>query len=123
MRYLLPSFALFLPGLASAQGLQTYIPSIITFINGAVIPFLLGIAFLIVVFNVVRYFIIESTNTDGREKAKGYILYSVFAFVFIVVFWGIINLLATATGLDNCRSPQSDYYLNTFVGPPLPDCL
>ena len=122
MKYVSPLFLFLIPVISNAQGLQEYIPSFVNFLSDVIIPFLLGIAFLVVVINTVRFFVFESTNKEGQEKAKGFIIYSIFAFVVIIAFWGIINLLAGATDLDGCRQPTSDYVLDTFVGPPLPDC-
>lgn len=103
-------FALFfIPSLAFAQGIQQYITSIPQFLNTTVIPFLLGIGFLFVVINIVRYFVIASTKPEGRETAKQYILYSILAFVLILVFWGIISLLVNATGLGGAMQPVPDY--------------
>jgi membrane protein CcdC involved in cytochrome C biogenesis len=113
---------LLLPNLLLAQGLQSYIPSFINFVSSAVIPFLLGIAFLVVIYNTVRYFILESPSSEGREKAKSYLLYSILAFVIIIVFWGIVNLIAGSTGIGGCRTPSPDYLRLDFVGPPDPLC-
>lgn len=104
-------FALFfVPSLAFAQGIQQYVTSIPQLLNTTVIPFLLGIGFLFVVINIVRYFVIASTKPEGRETAKQYILYSILAFVLILVFWGIISLLVNATGLSGVTQPVPDYY-------------
>jgi uncharacterized membrane protein len=107
------SLLLTVPVLVTAQGLQNYIPSIVDFVSDVLIPFLLGIAFLIVVFNTVRYFVVGSTNEQGRETAKAYIMYSIFAFVFILTFFGIINILGMTTDLDRVEDtqhrPQTDF--------------
>ncbi len=100
---------LLLPFLVHAQSLQTFFTNIPTFINRAVIPFILGIGFLVLAINMVRYFIIGAGNDESREKAKNLALYSVFAFVFILVFWGIVNLLAQSIGLEGQTAPPVDY--------------
>jgi hypothetical protein len=91
------------------QNLDTFIVNTLTFINTAVIPFILGIAFFLLVINVVRYFIIGAGNNDSREKAKSLALYSTLAFVLIVIFWGLVNLLASSIGLDGRDMPGPDY--------------
>jgi succinate dehydrogenase/fumarate reductase cytochrome b subunit len=101
-------FLLF-PTLTFAQGLQTYIGDVVTFIGNYVIPFLLGLAFVFFVINVIRFFVIESTSEDGREKAKALAIYSVLAFLIIIIFWGIVNLLAGSFGLSGGTAPTSDY--------------
>ena len=126
MKHILLTAILLLPFAASAQGLQTYIPSLLTFINTVIVPLILGIAFLVFVINTVRYFVANSSSEEGREKAKGFMLYSIFAFVFIIVFWGIINLLISTTDLGGCNPPMSDYQQFQMSGtdgaPWAPDC-
>jgi hypothetical protein len=81
------------------MGLEQYIIAFVTFTNNIVIPFLLGMAFLFLVINVFRFFIIGGANTDSQEKARALALYGVGAFVLIIIFWGIINILTSSLGL------------------------
>jgi len=94
--------------------LQSYIVQVVTFTNEVFIPFLLGLAFLFFIINTVRYFVIGGNNQDSQEKAKATATYSVAAFVFIVVFWGIVNIVANSLGLNrDCYEGQvSDYVAN-----------
>lgn len=124
----------FLPFIASAQDVQTFIETILIFVNETLINFLLGIGFLFVVINVIRFFILGSTITTGEDSkkktikgdrgaAKALALHSVFAFVLIIVFWGLINLLASSIGLEDCDPLESDYITYKLNGPDLPpDC-
>jgi uncharacterized membrane protein YidH (DUF202 family) len=93
------------------NSLQTFIPEIVTFISDSIIPFILAVGFLVLVFNIVRYFVIGATNPEGKETAKQYLLYSILAFVIIIVFSGVINLLVLATDLDSSKyqNPPSDF--------------
>ena len=112
MKLTIGSFLLVaVPFLASAQTLsaQGFIASFLVFSNKVLIPFLLGIAFLFFVFNVFRFFIVGGSSDDGREKAKDLALYSVLAFVIIVVFWGIVNLLSSSLGFNDGNTPTPDY--------------
>ncbi len=109
MKYLIPALVVALPAVTFAQGLQQYIPSFMTFVNSTIIPFMLGIAFLIVVVNIVKYFVVQGTSEEGREKAKSYILYSVMAFVLILIFWGIINIIVNTSDLTGEDMPIPDY--------------
>ncbi len=110
------------PLVASAQTFQNFLVNVVVFLNNIVIPFLMGIAFLIFVINAIRYFVIGGNNEEGREKAKALALYSVAAFVFIIIFWGITNMLTTSLGLGGCTQPYSDYYLQKVSGPPPAPC-
>jgi Type IV secretion system pilin len=96
---------------ASPSGLQEVLPALLSFFNVYLIPFLLGIAFLIFVWNAVKFFIVKGATEEGRENAKSLALYSIAAFVFIFAFWGIINIFTNGLGLDNCNNDIVPDYL------------
>ena len=93
--------------------LQTLLPTFGNFINTVLVPFILGIAFLAFVYNVVRFFILGRASGEGsdddRAKAKALVLYSVMAFVLIIVFAGIVNLIVSGIGGEGTPPPESDY--------------
>jgi hypothetical protein len=106
---IIPLTLLMIPGVTHAQSIQNFFTNIVGFLSNTVIPFLLGLGFLFFVINVVRYFVIGGSNEEGREKAKALILYSILAFVIIVIFWGIIAMLADSLGLEGETQPNQDY--------------
>jgi succinate dehydrogenase/fumarate reductase cytochrome b subunit len=108
-KYSLFASLLLIPTVTKAQTLQAYIPALIEFLGSTFISFLLGIAFLIFVINVVRFFIIESNNEEGRSKAKAVMTWSIIAFTLIIVFWGLINIIGTSLGFGEDTQPISDY--------------
>jgi succinate dehydrogenase/fumarate reductase cytochrome b subunit len=111
---------LLLPAVAFAQAtLNTFMTGILGFISGVLIPFLFGIAFLIFVINAVRFFIIQSNNEDGREKAKSLITYSVLAFVFLIVLWGIVGVLVSSLGLE-CTNYETKRVTSDYIVKYLP---
>lgn len=89
------------------MNLQSYIADFIDIVNNIFIPFMLGIAFLVFVINVFRFFVVGGSNTDSQEKAKRLAIYGVGAFVFIIIFWGIVNLLTTSFGLQRLGESAS----------------
>jgi hypothetical protein len=103
----LPSFAF-----AQTTSLQTFLINIVKFINNNIIPMLFTIALLIFIWNVFRFFVIESAKPDGREKAKRHALYSIIAFVFLVSIWGIVNMFVNGFGLYGRTFVCPDYMLN-----------
>jgi hypothetical protein len=105
----LASLFLALPMLVHAQGLQTFVSNLVKFVNKTVIPFLLGIAFLIFAINAIRYFVFQGATEDGQKNAKNLATYGILAFVVILVFWGMVNLLAQSIGLEKKTAPTSDY--------------
>ena len=91
------------------QTAQGFIRNFVLFLNGTIVPFLLGIAFLIFVINVVRFFVFQSNNEDGQKAAKALATYSVLAFVIILIFWGLVNMLSSSLNLTTGGAPVSDY--------------
>lgn len=112
MKYFsLALLALLLPFMSFAQTITvtTLATGFLNFVNTALIPFILGIGFLFFAINVIRYFVIGGSSQEGREKAKNLAIYGVFAFVIILIFWGVVNMLASSIGLDGKSAPTSDY--------------
>jgi Type IV secretion system pilin len=116
LKYLISSSALFLlPVMASAQApvqgglatgagggqFETLLKSILTFTDNVLIPFIIGIGFLVFVWGMFKFFIVGGSNDDAKEQGKSLMIYATLGFVLIIVFWGIVNLLADSTGLEN----------------------
>jgi hypothetical protein len=93
------------------SGLGEVLPALLGFFDEYLVPFMLGIAFLVFVWNAVKYFVVSGATEEGRENAKNLAIYSIAAFVFILSFWGIINLLTNGLGLDNCNNDVVPDYL------------
>lgn len=74
---------------------------ILRFANDILIPFIIGIGFLVFVYGMFKYFIAGGADESKREDGKKLMIYATLGFVLIVVFWGVVNLLASSTGLDN----------------------
>jgi len=92
------------PFVAAAQfdpgggGFGDLLANIIGFANQILIPFILGIGFLVFVWGMFRYFIAGGANDEAKESGKSLMVYATLGFVLIIVFWGIVNLIADSTG-------------------------
>jgi uncharacterized membrane protein YidH (DUF202 family) len=75
--------------------------NILRFSNDVLIPFIIGIGFLVFVYGMFKFFIAGGQNEDKQKEGKALMIYATLGFVLIVVFWGVVNLLASSTGLDN----------------------
>ncbi len=105
------------PELTGPTSLFHYLDRLPMFFTDVIIPFLFGVAFLLFVINAIRYFVIESNNEDGQEKAKSLMLYSLAAFVFLIIFWGIVELLTNSFGFSG-EDPICPDYLSGMPGNP-----
>ena len=45
-----------------------------------------------------QYFIAGGANDEKKEQGKSLMIYATLGFVLIIIFWGIVNLLAGSTG-------------------------
>ena len=113
--------------------LQTILSGIYGALNTYIIPFLVTVAFIAFVVNVVRYFILQSDSDAGKESARKYLLWSLIGFVLITALWGIINLVMGIFGFNtfggivcpdydkSCNSSgiQVTTNTNTFGGGPI----
>jgi len=100
-------------GYANDSDFDNLITNILKFSNNILIPFILGIGFLVFVWGMFQYFIVGGASDDQKEKGKNLAIYSVLAFVLVIVFWGIINLIVGTLGL----SKGADGTKQTFTVP------
>ena len=90
---------------ATAGQFQTLLTNILDFTNTVLIPFIIGIGFLVFVFGMFQYFIAGGANEEKKESGKSLMIYATLGFVLIIVFWGVVNLLSESTGLDSETAP------------------
>ena len=100
---------LIIPSVTYAQTVQVMAGALIGFLMSIAVPFLLAVAFLFFVVNVIRYFIIETDDVSKRANAKNLALYGVMAFVIILIFWGLVNLFVGFIGLGEAPPITPDY--------------
>jgi uncharacterized membrane protein YidH (DUF202 family) len=79
---------------------QDLLTNILKFANTVLIPFIIGIGFLVFVWGMFQYFIAGGANDESREKGKKLMINATVAFVVIIIFFGAINLLTSSTGLE-----------------------
>ncbi|MDE2188600.1 MAG: hypothetical protein KGJ35_02635 [Patescibacteria group bacterium] len=73
------------------------------------IQILVGLAVLVFVFNVFRYFFM---NKENKERGM-YVLWSLIGFFVIIAFWGLVNLISNSFSL-NTSAPT--IFGNVFGG-------
>jgi hypothetical protein len=97
-----------LPTIASAQiadssnagAFQDLLVNLITFINQVLIPFIIGIGFLVFVWGIFLYFIMGGADEEKKVKGRSLMVYATIGFIAIIVFFGVINLLTSSIGLE-----------------------
>ncbi len=94
---------------ATADGIGNLVENSITLINDYLLPLVLGLAFLVFIWGVFKYFVLGGSDEEKQSEGKSLIIYAVTGFVIIVSFYGIVNLLMDALGFDNSDDAPSEF--------------
>lgn len=104
------SSLLVLPLMVSAQivggNVDSFLQSIIMFINRTLIPFIWAIAFIVFIWGIFQYFILGGANEEARDKGKQLAVWGIVAFFIMSSLWGLVNLLL-GTFPDFRQSPKN----------------
>ncbi len=97
--YPLSLVALITPTVAFAAGqtLADVIRTIVGYLN-QVLFLLIGVAIVIFVFYIIKYYMLADAN---RAEGGKYVMYSLIGFFVILSFWGLVNILQNTFGLQN----------------------
>jgi glucan phosphoethanolaminetransferase (alkaline phosphatase superfamily) len=87
----------FFANAATSKNLRDLVYLITYYLNIALV-LLMGVAVVIFVYNVIKYFIV---TTEDHKGAGMYVLYSVIGFFVILSFWGLVNILQNTFELQN----------------------
>lgn len=79
---------------------ELLLKNILEFTNAVLIPFIIGIGFLAFVWGMFQYFIAGGASDESKEKGKKLMINATIGFVVIIIFFGVINLLTSSTGLE-----------------------
>lgn len=85
---------------ASGTPFEALLRNILEFSNNVLIPFIIGIGFLAFVWGMFQYFILGGANDESREKGRKLMVNATFGFVIIILFFGLINMITTSSGLE-----------------------
>lgn len=99
--YLLPALAFAATsnaGTVNTTPLQNFFNSINNIIN-LVVPFLIGLAVLMVIVGIFRM-VINAGDEEARDAGKQWVIWGVIGIVLMLAVWGLVALLAsTFSGL------------------------
>jgi Type IV secretion system pilin len=73
--------------------MQAFVGGILGFINTVLLPAILGLAFLMFVWGVFKFFILGGSDEEAQAKGKSLMIYAVAGFVLILSFYGIVNIV------------------------------
>ncbi|MDO8619856.1 MAG: pilin [bacterium] len=121
-KFLITASAYLLPVVAFAAGGEVESDNLVDLINqinaviNAIIPFLVGLAVLIIIWGVFNY-ISGAGDEEKRAQAKQYIVWGVVGVFIMLSIWGLVNVLVNSFDLK--KTPLSEEKLPSFGGDPL----
>jgi|GEM_PF-1700550 len=92
---------------SSGKNLNYLVGIIIGYINEA-IYLLVGVAVVMFIFYVIKYFIKPADGAE-RKEAGTYVMYSVLGFFIILSLWGLVNIVKNTFNLDSSSTRLSQF--------------
>jgi hypothetical protein len=75
-----------------------FFEAILGFVDAVLIPLVLGIAFLMFIWGVFKFFILGGSDSEKQAEGKSLMIYAVAGFVIILSFYGLVNFLTDGIG-------------------------
>lgn len=85
----------------------SFVGKISSFINSTLIPLLFGIALLVFLWGIFKYFILGGGDEGSREEGKQLMLWAIIGFVVMVSVFGIVNMIANGLGFSDDENLQN----------------
>src|SRR3989338_3739048 len=96
------------PPTTSATNFRSLI-AIFQNIIDAVIPFLVGLAVMLVLYGIVG-FISHAADEEKRTEAKNFIIWGIIGIFVMVSVWGLVNILVKTFNLDGGATVATNTY-------------
>lgn len=103
-----PMYGLETPPTTSATDYRSLI-AILQNILDAVIPFLVGLAVMLILYGIVG-FISHAADEEKRTEAKNFIIWGIIGVFVMVSVWGLVNILVNTFDLNTSATEATKIY-------------
>lgn len=79
---------------------RTFAQSLVDAANSIVIPVLFGVAFLSIIYGVVKYFFLHSDSEESRREGRYFVIWGIVGTVILFSVWGIVYILLDTLGIS-----------------------
>ena len=76
-----------------AQFIGSGTTGVVGLLNVVVVPVIFALAFLVFVWGVVNYFILNAGDETKRSEGRAFVLWGLLGMVLLFSVWGFVNLL------------------------------
>jgi hypothetical protein len=91
----------------NTSALQGYAGSFVSFVNTALVPLLVALAFIVFLWGVADSYILHPGDEEKRKSGHQFVLWGIIGFVVIFSLWGLVNLVSSALGLWGDTAPPA----------------
>lgn len=88
-------------GNQSGVTFKEFVDSIVGLLNTAVVPVIFALAFLSLIWGVLKYFVFNANNETKREEGRRFILWGLVGMAVLFSVWGLVALLLSTLNLGN----------------------
>jgi hypothetical protein len=81
------------------EAIKPYSTGIINLINNILVPIVIAIAFIVFLWGVFKYYVLNAASDTERAKGNQFILWGIIGLTIIFVVWGLVNLVASVFSL------------------------
>lgn len=78
---------------AATTPLGTFLLLLVNIINNVLVPLLFGVAFIVFLWGMFRYFILGAANEEKRAEGQKLLIYGLIGFFVMLSLWGIVNVV------------------------------
>lgn len=84
--------------------------TIISIINGVLVPVLFAVSFIVFLYGVAKSYIFSTGNEEDVKSGHKIILWGLIGFAVMISVWGLVNLTVSIFGLNNALGGVPSFF-------------
>ncbi len=84
--------------------------TVISIINGVLVPVLFAISFIVFLYGVAKSYIFSTGNEEDVKSGHKIILWGLIGFAVMISVWGLVNLVVSIFGLNNALGGTPSFF-------------
>jgi hypothetical protein len=94
-------------GSLNTSQLSGYLTSFVSFVNSALVPALLAVAFITFLWGVFKYFIRDAADEKSLAEGRQFVLWGLIGFAVILSVWGLVAIVTNTFNIQTTTTPPS----------------
>lgn len=85
--------------------IQSVFATVLTLINGYIVPLIFAIAFIVFLWGLYQYFIAGGADEEKRKQGRQLLIWGLLGFVLMFALWGLVHIILSTFGLNAITRP------------------